>query len=82
MKEAVQNIQLKSVNSSNIKMMGHDKATNTLEVLFYSGKSYQYQPVTEDAYHTMLKADSIGSYFSKNIRSNKLITCLEIEEKK
>jgi hypothetical protein len=73
------------VNSSNIKSVGHDKGTNTLEVEFHGRsvkdptKIYRYSPVTETAYLEMIKADSIGGYFGKNIRNNPNITCNQIQ---
>lgn len=57
------------VKSSQITSVGHDKATNTLEIEFrHDGSVYQYTNVSA-AMHTMLMtADSVGSWFAKNIK--------------
>lgn len=74
------------VNSTTIKEIGFDSASNTLEVEFYgrvpkgSPKGtkppviiWRYQPVTEHAFNEMKSAESIGSYFAKHIKSNDFI---------
>lgn len=59
------------VISSNINSVGYDKNKNLLEVEFYNGGIFQYHPVTNEQYKDLMKADSIGEHFSKNIRNNK-----------
>jgi hypothetical protein len=58
------------VQSSNIKSVGYDSQNKTLEVEFKSGGIFQYHNVNEDAHKNLLNADSIGSHFHKNIKSN------------
>lgn len=58
-------MQLKPVKSSNIKAVGFEDGQ--LEVEFHSGKRYRYA-ATKDEFETMIKTDSIGSYFSRVIR--------------
>lgn len=60
-----------AVESSNIASVGHED--NTLEVEFNNGSVYQYTPVTKEAYKEMMNAESIGSWFYKNIRNNDMI---------
>lgn len=62
----------KPVESSNIVSIGHED--KVLEVEFLNGSIYQYKPITEAGYKALLEADSIGSFFYKNIRSNKMIS--------
>lgn len=72
-------IERSSVNSSNIKSIGHNPDANVLEVEFYGrsviapGVIWRYWPITQEAYQEMLKSESIGSYFSKNIRNNNMV---------
>ena len=40
---------------------------------FNSGAVYSYDPVDEEAYNGLLNAESVGSYFSKYIKSDKTI---------
>lgn len=70
------------VVSSNIAEIGYDKKKMTLEVQFYNLKVYQYQPVTEEAYVALMGAESIGSFFAKNIKNNKSIDSKEVKPKR
>ena len=63
-------MERKQVTSSNINSIGFDEQTLTLEIEFYNLKVYQYSPITREGYNQLMNADSINSYFSKNIRNN------------
>lgn len=54
------------VKSSNLKSVGFENGT--LEVEFGNGSIWQYQGVPAEVYNAMLAADSVGSYFAKNVR--------------
>ena len=56
------------VTSSNIKSIGYDVATSTLEVEFHNGGVYQYSGVPESVYVGLMQAASHGSYFHQHIR--------------
>lgn len=56
------------VKSSNLAAVGYDPSTQTLEVEFSSGKVYSYAGVPADVAAAMTEAESVGSYFAKNIR--------------
>lgn len=56
------------VNSSNIESIGHDSSTNTLEVKFKSGKTYNYFNVNFEKYSSLVNAKSIGQHFHQNIK--------------
>lgn len=72
-------MQRQPVTSSNIKSVGLEG--NTLEVEFSNGGVYQYTGETAAAHHAaMLKAESIGSYFAKNIRGNTALQSKRVEE--
>jgi hypothetical protein len=58
------------VESTNIAEIGYDPDTSTLEIKFTSGGIYQYWPITQSGWELFLKADSKGSFFYKNIKSN------------
>lgn len=75
--KAKQGIIRTPVNSSNIKSMGHDKQSNTLEVEFHNKDVWQYQPVTEEAFNECMKAPSKGSWFSKNVKFNENISSVK-----
>jgi len=58
-----------AVNSSNLASVGYDVSNQTLEIEFNHGGIYQYYNVTENVYTDLMNADSIGSFFSHNIRN-------------
>jgi len=59
-----------TVNSSNIKSIGYDAASATLEVEFSSGDIYQYFNVPDHLYQQFLNASSHGEFLNDNIRYN------------
>jgi len=62
-------LKMQKVKSSNIDSVGYDKDSMTLVVRFASGTTYEYLRVAPKQYSEMMNADSVGSYFSKNIRN-------------
>lgn len=54
--------------SSSIK--GIDMRGTTLRVTFQSGACYDYEGVPQETMLELLQADSVGSYFAKEIRPN------------
>ena len=63
---------IKVENSKYIHLVDYIESSSTLIVEFHRGnpKKWKYSPVTLEAYKQMMSAESIGSYFSKNIRDN------------
>lgn len=56
------------VRSSNIRSVGYDPASRTLEVEFHSGGLYQYSGVPEIIYQGFMRAVSKGSHFHNHIK--------------
>jgi hypothetical protein len=56
------------VGSSNIRSVGYDPASRTLEVEFHSGGIYQYSGVPEAIHQGFMHASSKGSYFHDHIK--------------
>lgn len=56
------------VQSSNLRSVGYDSSTSTLEIEFNSGGVYQYFDVPESVYSELMEASSKGSYFHENIK--------------
>jgi len=54
--------------SSNIRSVGYDPGSSTLEVEFNSGSIYQYLNVPKDEYERLMIASSKGRYFNTNIK--------------
>jgi len=61
-----------SVRSSNIRSVGYDPASRTLEVEFQSEGVYQYSSVPENVYQGLMQAASKGSYFHDHIKDRYL----------
>lgn len=60
-------MQLQTVESSMIQVVGYDESTQTLEVVFNSGKVYQYHEVPQQVYKELLAAGSKGSYMRSEV---------------
>ena len=56
------------VKSSTISSVGYSDSHHYMDVKFKSGAVYRYFAVPQEAFELMLGAESVGSYFSKNIR--------------
>jgi len=56
------------VQSSNIRSVGYDTNTSTLEVEFNSGAIWQYYDVLESTYYEMKSASSLGKFFNAHIK--------------
>jgi len=69
-------MQRLKVESSQIESIGYQLATNTLEIEFkptrnkpdQPGSIYQYRNVPPKIYEELMKAESQGSFFIKNIK--------------
>lgn len=57
-----------SVSSSNLRSVGYDADTQTLELEFRSGSVYQYDGVPENVHSGLMQAASKGSYLNQHIR--------------
>ena len=58
-----------TVKSSNLRSVGYDRSTQTLEIAFNSGGVYQYSHVPENVYTGLMDAPSHGRYFNHFIRA-------------
>lgn len=56
------------VESSNIESIGYDKDKKILEVEFTSGAIFRYTDIVKKVHNELMNAESIGSYFGRNIR--------------
>lgn len=57
-----------AVSSSNLRSVGYDSETSTLEVEFHNGGVYQYLGVPEHVYQGLLSAGSKGGYLNDRIK--------------
>lgn len=57
------------VSSSDLRSVGYDPQTQTLEIEFNSGEVYQYFNVPVGIYQGLMSAASHGKYFHQNIKN-------------
>ena len=53
-------------NSSNIRAIGYDPATQVLRVAFHDGAEYDYQGIGALAYANLMASPSKGAYLAQN----------------
>ncbi len=56
------------VSSSNIRSIGYDSSSETLEIEFHSGDVYQYFSVPQSIYKALMSASSHGSFLARHIK--------------
>lgn len=57
------------VSSSNLRSIGYDPDTSTLEIEFIKSGLYQYHGVPQEVYDELMQAGSHGSYFNAHIKN-------------
>jgi hypothetical protein len=65
------------VSSSNLRSVGYDPSTATLEIEFNSGGVYQYSGVPVHVYDSLMNSGSLGRYFSSHIRD--VYPCVRVQ---
>ena len=60
-------MKLTTVESSMVHAVGYDAETQTLEVVFNSGRIYRYENVPAEEYEGLMNAESKGRYMRANI---------------
>ena len=56
------------VSSSNLKSIGYDPTTRTLEIEFLNGGLCQYSGIPDSVYQGLISASSHGQYFDSYIK--------------
>jgi hypothetical protein len=59
----------KSVSSSNIRSIGYNPNSQTLEIEFHNSGVYQYFNVPESVYKALMSVSSHGSFFHQHIKN-------------
>ena len=55
------------VQSTAILHVGYDTDSHILSITFANGAVYDYPDMTEDQYHRLVTAESVGKYYNKSI---------------
>jgi hypothetical protein len=61
-------IKMTTVMSSQIESVGYDEDDEILYIEFKKGTVYKYLDVPKSLYNQLIKNDSIGSFFTHNIK--------------
>lgn len=61
-------MEMISVTSTNVEAIGYEENSQTLQVEFKNGSTYQYFDVPERVFNELRDAGSIGAYLSSNIK--------------
>lgn len=61
------------VTSSNIKSIGYEPSTGTLEVEFKASTVYHYHLVPPEVHAALVVANSVGRYFNEHIKDQYLV---------
>jgi len=64
------------VSSSNLRSIGYDPDTLTLEIEFNKSGLYQYHGVPQEVYDALMQAGSHGTYFNAHIKNSYATTKL------
>ena len=64
------------VLSTDLRSIGYDQSSETLEVEFRNESVYQYSSVPSNIYSALMAAESKGRYFNSEIR--KRFRCMKI----
>lgn len=56
------------VKSSNLRSVGYDPESKTLEIEFNNSSIYQYHNVPDSVYKELMNAESHGKYLDVNIK--------------
>lgn len=65
------------VNSSNLRSVGYNPTSATLEIEFNSGGVYQYSGVPAHVHDSLLRSGSLGRFFASQIRD--VYPCAKIQ---
>lgn len=73
----IHGVKMYPVYSSNLLAVGYEDGT--LIILFRTGQVYAYKPVPPQVYKDFFAKESVGSYFSREIRDKYPSTRLSTE---
>ena len=62
-------MQYIAVNSTHLAAVAYDEHTSRLVIRFHKGGEFEYAAVPLQIYRDLLRADSIGRYFTEHIKN-------------
>jgi hypothetical protein len=61
-------VERRPVESEALRSVGYDRRSRVLEIEFTSGAVYRYLGVPEQTHAALMRAESLGGFFSEHIR--------------
>lgn len=61
-------MEMIAVTSSNVEAIGYDENSQTLQIIYKNGATYQYFDVHPQIFDDLRNANSIGAYLASNIK--------------
>ena len=61
-------MEMIQVSSSNVAAIGYDSDSETLQIEFNNGTTYQYFDVPEEVFEGLRDAGSVGGYLAAHIK--------------
>jgi hypothetical protein len=61
-------MEMHNVDSSNVAAVGYEEDSQTLQVEFNNGSTYQYFDVPQAIFDDLLGASSVGQYLNKIVK--------------
>jgi hypothetical protein len=61
-------MEMHNVDSSNVAAVGYEEDSQTLQVAFNNGSTYQYFDVPQAIFDGLLGASSVGQYLNQNVK--------------
>lgn len=61
-------MEMHNVDSSNVAAVGYEEDSQTLQVEFTNGSTYQYFDVPQAIFDGLLGASSVGQYLNQNVK--------------
>lgn len=58
------------VTSNALRTIGYDHEARKLEIEFHNGRRYEIAGVSPGTHYSLINADSVGTFFHRNIRTN------------
>ena len=59
-----------NVTSNAFRTVAYDKERQRLEIEFHNGRRYEYHGISPGTHYNLINADSIGTFFHRNIKLN------------
>jgi hypothetical protein len=74
-------VRRNTVNSTNLTSVGYNRESRVLEVEFHAGSVYRYRDVPPQVFEALIRAESKGRYFTRQIRGRYEFRRLQVRQR-